>query len=113
VRPFSIVASLLLLALAGACATRDVFRLVHPPATRDDAFPGGYRLLTAAPLSDWAVSERFATRADCEQARQTATTTAIDQAEAVAGSNAKNDLSVRRAVHARCVRTARHETPGS
>lgn len=111
-RPFAIAAPLLL-AIAGACATRDVFRLVHPPTARDDAFPGGYRLVTTAPVSDWAVSERFATRVACEEALQTATATAINQAEAAVGTNAKNDLGVRRAVNARCVRTARHETPGS
>ena len=98
---------------AGGCAARDAFRLVHPPAGPDDHLPGGVRLLTKAPLGEWVVDARFASRADCEQAREAATTRAIAEAEARVGDGAKNDLGVRRAVNARCVRSARLDAPES
>ena len=99
---------LVLFVLAG-CASHDAFRLVHPPAEQAADFPGGYRLLTKAPLDDWQVVGRFASRTDCEQARQAATDRTIDHARATLGADAKNDLDVRRAVNARCVVSVRLE----
>jgi hypothetical protein len=98
---------------AGGCASRDAFRLVHPPAGPDAHLPGGVRLLTKAPLGEWVVGARFASRAACERARQEATDRAIADAEARVGDDAKNDLGVRRAVNARCVRSARLDAPES
>ena len=101
--------------LAGgiSCAARDGFRLIHPPAAPDAQFPGGYRLLTKAPLGDWPVEGKFASREACEQARQSATTSALAQAHALVGEAAKDDLGVRRAVNARCVRRSRLDAPES
>jgi hypothetical protein len=101
--------------LAGtiACAAHDGFRLIHPPAAPDDQYPGGYRLLTTAPLADWPVEGQFGNRAACEQARQAAIQTTITQAHTLVGEAAKHDLGVRRAVNARCVLRARLETPES
>lgn len=102
--------------LAGAigCAARDEFRLIHPPAARDDEFPGGYRLLTKAPLGDWQIAAEFSSKAACDRACRDAIEDAITRAHALVGDDAKNDLGVRRAVNARCVPRARLEkTPGS
>jgi hypothetical protein len=101
----------LLFATITACAARDGFRLIHPPAAPDDQFPGGYRLLVKAPLGEWPVDARFASLEACERAKRAATDSAIAQAHARLGNQAKNDLGVRRSVHARCVRRARLETP--
>ena len=95
--------------LLAGCASHDAFRLVHPPAERAADSPGGYRLLTKAPLGDWQVAGRFADRTACEQARQAATDRTIDRARATRGDDAKNDLDVRRAVNARCVESTRFE----
>jgi hypothetical protein len=92
-----------LLALAGACASRDGFRLMHPPAQPQSNFPGGYRLLTKAPLADWSVVGRFPDRDACEQAKRAAADDAVATARARSGDEAKYDLGVRRAVNARCV----------
>ena len=92
-----------LVAGACACATPDAVRLVHPPAAPNAAFPGGVRLLTKAPLGDWEVVARFASRAECEEARLAATEDTISRARALVGDDAKYDLDVRRAVNARCV----------
>lgn len=103
-----------MLAGAIACAAHDDFHLIHPPAARDDQFPGGYRLLVKAPLGDWQGEAQFPSRAACDQARRAAAESAITRAHALVGDEAKNDLDVRRAVHARCVRSARLEkVPGS
>ena len=95
----------MLLLLAGACATHDGFRLIHPPARPEADFPGGYRLLTKAPLADWQVVARFDDRDACEKAKRAASEDAVVTARARAGDQAKYDLSVRRAVNARCVPT--------
>ena len=92
-----------LLALASACATHDGFQLVHPPARPEASFPGGYRLLTKAPLADWQVVARFDDREACEKAKRAAGEDAVVTARARAGDDAKYDLDLRRAVHARCV----------
>lgn len=103
-RGWPVLAALL---LAGACVstTHDAFRLIHPPAAPDAAFPGGYRLLTKAPPGDWEVAARFASRDACEQAKRSATEDAVIRARARVGDAAKYDLDVRRAVNARCVRS--------
>jgi hypothetical protein len=98
------IAAVSLLALAGACATRDGFRLVHPPGRPEANFPGGYRLLTNAPLADWSVVGQFPDRDACEQAKRAAAEDAVTTAQARAGDKAKYDLDLRRAVNARCVR---------
>jgi len=103
----------LILAGAAACAARGDFRLIHPPAARDDQLPGGYRLLTKAPLDEWQVEGQFASREACDQARQAAIDSTITAAHARVGDEAKNDLGVRRAVNARCVRQSRLEPPES
>jgi hypothetical protein len=97
------------LAVLTGCAGRDAFRLVHPRAEQATDFPGGFRLLTKAPLADWEVTRRFTSRDACEQAREATIQQAIEHAHATLGPDAKDDLDVRRAVHARCVRTARVE----
>ena len=97
------IAAASLLAFAGACATRDGFRLVHPPARPEANFPGGYRLLTKAPLADWSVVGQFPDRDACEQAKLAAAEDAVVTARARAGDQAKYDLDVRSAVNARCV----------
>ena len=112
-RPVRTLAGFLLFAGMAACAARDGYRLIHPPAAADDQFPGGYRLLVKAPLGDWPVEARFASLEACEQARRAATDSAIAQAHELVGDEAKNDLGVRRAVNARCVRRPSLETPES
>jgi hypothetical protein len=95
---------LLALALASACASHDGFQLVHPPSRPESDFPGGYRLLTKAPLAEWSVVARFDDRESCEKAKRAASEEAVVTARARAGDEAKYDLGLRRAVHARCVR---------
>src|SRR5262245_14686879 len=93
-----------LLALASACATRDGFHLVHPPARPESNVPGGYGLLTKAPLAEWSVVASFDDQEACEKAKRAASEDAVVTARARAGDEAKYDLGVRRAVNARCVR---------
>jgi hypothetical protein len=92
------------------CANHDVVRLVRPPSEPAADYPGGHRLLTRAPLGDWQVVAHFADRSACEQARQQAMEASIARAHAALGEGAKDDLDVRRAVNARCVRTDRMES---
>ena len=108
-----VVLGAVLAAGVSACSTHDGFRLIHPPAVADAAFPGGYRLLVKAPLGDWEVAGRFASREACNRARQAAAEDAVVRARARVGDAAKYDLDVRRAVHARCVQTAPSIAPGS
>jgi hypothetical protein len=97
------IAAAMLVAVAGACATRDAFQLMHPPAQPEADFPGGYRLLPKAPIADWSVVRRFPDRDACEKAKRAAAKDAVEKAQERSGDQAKYDLDLRRAVHARCV----------
>ena len=97
------IAAATLVALAGACATRDGFQLMHPPAQPEANFPAGYRLLPKAPIADWSVVARFPDREACEKAKRAAAQDAVEKAQERSGDQAKYDLDLRRAVHARCV----------
>ena len=93
-----------LLAGLGACMRpRPTWTLLQPPEVRNESYPRGYQLLPGAPVSDWRQVATFASEAMCEEARQRRTDEAIDRAHAAVGEEAKYDLDVRRAVHARCV----------
>jgi hypothetical protein len=81
------------------------WQLIHPPEVRDERFPGGYQVQADAPLTTWHQDAVFATRDACESSKITRIDDRIDEARAAVGDQAKNALPVRRAVHARCVRT--------
>jgi hypothetical protein len=91
-------------ALAGvAChRARPAWILMHPPEVRDESYPRGYRLLPAAPMSEWRRVAAFDTQDACEAARRRDVDDSIDRARAEHGDDAKYDLTVRRAVNAIC-----------
>jgi hypothetical protein len=101
---------LLLSLTLAACATGrlagppSTWLLVQPPEVRDADAPRGYRLLPRAPIGEWREQGAFATEAECLQARKDEVNRTIDTARAAYGEpEAKFDLTVRRAVNARCV----------
>ena len=66
--------------------------------------PRGRRVLTEAPLTEWPQRGAFPSEEQCVEAKRAAINGAIDHARKESGeANAKYDLDVRRAVHARCV----------
>ena len=78
--------------------------LVQPPDVEDASMPRGHRLLTEAPLAEWPQRGAFPSEEECAAAKRAAINGAIDHARKESGeANAKYDLDVRRAVHARCV----------
>jgi hypothetical protein len=90
--------------VAAAChRSRPAWFLLHPPEVRDDSYPKGYHLLTAAPLDQWRRVAAFDSEAACVAARQRNLDDSIDRARAEKGDDAKYDLTVRRAVNAVCV----------
>jgi hypothetical protein len=90
-------------AVAACNRGRPAWVLMHPPEVRDESYPKGHRLLTAAPVAEWRSVAAFDTEAACEAARQKNVDDSIDRARAEHGDDAKYDLTVRRAVHALCV----------
>ena len=78
--------------------------LLSPPEVDDERFPRGRRVVVEAPLTEWRGEAVFEAEDQCERARRANTDDAIDRARAAYGADAKNDLAVRHAVHARCVR---------
>jgi len=99
--------------VGGGCVARSVerrqvaaaqgYRLVHPPDAADDHYPGGVRIRSEAPLTSWHQDARFATFEECESSRINRIDDSIDKARIEVGDQAKYQLPVRRAVHARCV----------
>jgi hypothetical protein len=93
-----------LLLIAAACARRPAWNLVQPPEVPNSAYPRGYQLLIDAEMKEWhSVGTFDSETASCETARKQNTDDSIDHAHEVSGADAKFDLPVRRAVHARCV----------
>lgn len=77
--------------------------LLHPPDVRDAQAPGGVWLLPQQPVDRWYAIGRFTTEAACDDSRKVRLDNAIDSARRRMGPDAKFDLDVRRAVHARCI----------
>ena len=103
--------AMVVLIAAGGCAQRRPqhsagqggWQLMHPPEVRDERYPRGYRIQSDAPLNAWHTDAAFATREECEQAMLAHIDDSIDRARAAYGADARNELTVRRAVNARCV----------
>lgn len=99
--------------LLAGCAARSVergpvvassgYRLIDPPDVPDEHYPGGVHLQAGAPLKAWHQVAVFATREECDSSRLDRIDATIDKARDEFGDKAKFQLSVRRAVHARCV----------
>ena len=88
--------------------------LMYPPQVEDPALPKGQRLLPEAPLADWREQAAFPSEEACTEAKRTDINRSIDHARAESGeANAKYDLAVRRAVHARCVPAVEVRSPAS
>jgi hypothetical protein len=80
---------------------------MQPPEVRDDSYPKGYRLVTAAPLAEWHGVATFETEDGCRAAARKSVDDSIDRARAEHGDDAKFELSVRRAVNAVCVESGK------
>lgn len=99
----------LTLLAAGACArtqrkpAQASWDLMQPPQARDERYPRGFRVRSDAPLNEWSTEASFATREECEKSLHERLDDSIDRAREKYGDDAKNDLTVRRAVNARCV----------
>jgi hypothetical protein len=99
--------------ICGGCAARSAprshatpsqgQRLMHPPDVPDTRYPGGVHIQSDAPLTSWHQVAVFATREECEASRIQRIDESIDKARIEVGERAKYQLSVRRAVNARCV----------
>ncbi|MEO6026595.1 MAG: hypothetical protein ABIR79_06985 [Candidatus Binatia bacterium] len=104
---------ILVLFVSGGCAARSVargpavasagYRLIRPPDVPDTHYPGGSHIQAGAPLEKWQQVAAFTTREECETSRIDRIDDSIDQAREEFGAQAKFQLSVRRAVNARCV----------
>ena len=81
------------------------WQLMEPPQEPNAKYPRGYRVLSDAPLERWQPQGGFATFEECTQAMRDRIDGFIDHARAAVGADAKNDLAVRRAVHAKCIQT--------
>ncbi|HJQ85036.1 MAG TPA: hypothetical protein VKA21_13215 [Candidatus Binatia bacterium] len=90
---------------AAAAPTAADWRLAYPPEQPDDRYPKGYHLVRSAPLHEWKAGDAFGSEEQCEAARLDRLNDAIDRARVEHGDGAKNELPVRRAVNARCLRT--------
>jgi hypothetical protein len=82
------------------------YQLIHPPAARDDHYPGGFHVQAHAPVATWQRVAVFPTREECESSRIARIDDSIDAARVTAGDKAKYQLPVRQAVNARCVSSA-------
>jgi hypothetical protein len=90
--------------VARRSAKQVAWKLIEPPQAPDERYPRGYRVEYEAPLPAWTMAAEFATLEDCERGMRTRIDDTIDRARADSGAQeAKNDLDVRRAVHAQCV----------
>lgn len=76
--------------------------LLEPPQVQDPRYPRGYRIHKEAPPNEWTTVATFATFQECDRALHARIDETIDQAKA-SGVDAKHDLTVRRAVNARCI----------
>ena len=79
------------------------WQLLEPPQEANDRYPRGYRVLSDAPLEQWQPQGSYASFEECTKAVREREDRFIDSAHAAVGNDAKNDLAVRRAVHAKCV----------
>lgn len=77
--------------------------LVQPPEKKDVGAPLGVRLSPKAPLAQWQRADAFTTEPECRTARRKRYQRALDRAHRRGGEQARYDLDLRRAVHARCV----------
>jgi hypothetical protein len=121
------VGTLVLLMIASAgCAARAAaphahvteaqsYQLLVPPDVPDTRYPGGVRVLTDRPYAYWHNVAVFPSLEECESTRIHHIDDSIDHARAEVGDQAKFQLPVRRAVHARCVPsgTERDEPPAT
>lgn len=109
-----VVGTLIVVLLAcGGCAARAAerqqgaashgYQLLRPPDVPDQRYPGGVHVQSDAALASWHQVAVFATLEACESSRIDRVDDSIDKARAEVGTQAKYQLSVRRAVHARCV----------
>ena len=90
--------------VARRSAKQAAWKLMEPPQTPDERYPRGYRVQYEAPLPAWTMAGEFPTLEDCERGMRARVDDTIDRARAESGEpEAKNDLNVRRAVHAQCV----------
>lgn len=89
--------------LAAGCAVRPGWHLLHPPERIDAAAPGGVRLLPHAAIEEWRLQGTYTSERACTAARDAAWDEHLARALAAAGDDAKYDVGVRRAVHARCL----------
>ena len=87
------------------------WQLIEPPQEPNTNYPRGYRVLSDAPIERWQPQESYATLEECTKAMRARVDRFIDSARAAVGSDAKNDLAVRRAVHAKCVQLQAGATP--
>jgi hypothetical protein len=87
------------------------WQLMDPPEAPDARYPRGSRIRSHAPLAEWRAVGDFATLEECERAMHARIDDTIDRARAAVGADAKNDLTVRHAVNARCVQ--RMPDPGA
>lgn len=92
-------------ALGAGCARQRGWQLLHPPERQDADAPGGVRLLPRSGMDAWRVVHVYPTEAACQEAKATALNEQVVRARAAAGDDAKYDLDLRRAVHARCLPT--------
>src|SRR4051794_27176198 len=88
---------------APAPAPAAAWQLMEPPQEPNDQYPRGYRVLSDAPLERWQPQESYASLEECTKAMRERVDRFIDSARTAVGQDAKNDLAVRRAVHAKCV----------
>ena len=86
--------------------------LLHPPEIVDAQAPNGRRLLPRADLHTWTDVGRFGSAEACEVERAARFNAAATAARAALGdAAAAKDLSVRRAVQARCEPAAALASP--
>ena len=102
-RRLAIAGGVLVLLAVAACAPTPTWRLLQPPELANPAYPRGYQVLKDAAQTEGHSVGAFESETACEAARQQRTDDAIDRARELYGAEAKYDLAVRRAVHARCV----------
>jgi hypothetical protein len=98
--------------LTGCARPRSAWVLIHPPEVVDAQAPNGRRLLPRADLHAWQDVGRFGSAESCDDAREAQFQAAVTAARATVGdAAAAKDLSVRRAVNARCVPAAAVVSP--
>jgi hypothetical protein len=98
---------------AQAQAPAVTWQLMEPPQEPNDQYPRGYRVLSDAPFERWQPQESYASLEECTKAMRERVDRFIDSARVAVGADAKNDLAVRRAVHAKCVQLQPGAAPPS